>query len=101
VAVGAEGLVAGGRLVGVEHGGDLAGLDGEMVPRKEIGLALGLVGVEQRGRGDATKRKIELPRQVGDVADAEPHALPWNGGMVWAASPARKTRPWLHCHSRR
>jgi hypothetical protein len=81
----------GGRPVQGAH--DPAHADGELDEAAGVRLALRLIGVEQRLVGLAREHRVQLPGQVGRVAQAGAHALAGEGRVWWAASPASSTRP--------
>ena len=72
-------VVAGGSLGGVGHADHLAELDREVDGALRARSTLLFVGREQRRRRTAVEHQIELPRQVGGVADAGAHALAGEG----------------------
>ena len=81
-AVGAPAAISASRLGGlgrVGHADDLAERHREVDDRPDVVAALDLVGVEQAGRRTPGQHQVELPRQVGGVAQARAHALAGEG----------------------
>jgi hypothetical protein len=83
-----------GRLLWVGDADDLAELDGHADRVLDVGTSLGPVGVQQLLAGDAAQDQVQLPGQVGGVANAGAHALPGEGGhQVGGVAGQQQPRP--------